>query len=172
MLGLLALIAVATTSLVAAAPAAAAEPYFEIRARRSNKCLDVAYMSTAHGANVLQAYCRGTYNQQWTRASKGVDANGYLPYELRPRHAPTMCLDVAHMSRLHGADVVQASCWGGANQQWRLVGTDSGFYKLVSRHSGLCLDVANGSIAHGADVVQARCWSPGFNQQWGWYGPF
>ena len=34
-------------------------------ARHSGKCLDVAHMSTAHTANVIQGTCWRGYNQQW-----------------------------------------------------------------------------------------------------------
>ncbi|KAB8182045.1 arabinogalactan endo-1,4-beta-galactosidase [Microbispora catharanthi] len=38
---------------------------FELIARHSGKCLDVQDASRAHGANVLQANCRGSSNQIW-----------------------------------------------------------------------------------------------------------
>ncbi len=154
------ILALLATTALAGADVAAAADYYEVRARHSNKCLDVAYASTSHGANVIQADCWGGRNQQWRLEYAGGDA-----YYLIARHSD-MCLDVAHASYLHGANVIQAYCWGGQNQRWKLVHTDSGFYRLVAKHSNMCLDVAHGSIAHGANVLQATCWYPGYNQQW------
>ncbi|MFJ6195058.1 RICIN domain-containing protein [Micromonospora sp. NPDC092111] len=88
--------------------------YYEIRAQHSNKCLDVANASTAHGASVVQGDCWGGTNQHWRFVNLG---NGF--YEIRARHSDR-CLDVANGSIAHGAYVVQGTCWGGTNQQWRL----------------------------------------------------
>ncbi len=54
-----------------------------------------------------------------------VPAIGRL-VEIRPSHVSNMCLDVAHLSIAHGADVIQARCWTGPNQQWRFVRVPSG----------------------------------------------
>ena len=175
-----------TLSVAALAPASAAAaprlygPY-EIHARHSGKCLDVANMSMAHGADVIQENCSGKSNQQWWLRA---NPNGHF-YEVVSVNSG-MCLDVANKSTAHAANVIQAKCWGGENQQWRLVAliTDGAVdgpenkipqgavnYRLKARHSGGCLDVAHGSIAHAADVIQARCWPPGYNQQWTLHWP-
>jgi hypothetical protein len=103
-----------------------------------------------------------------TMATAEAQAQQY--FKVVARHSG-MCLDVAHASAAHAADVVQGSCPGpgGYNQQWTLVGTGSGYYQYRPRHvGGMCLDVAHLSIAHGANVIQGTCWSPGPNQQWIW----
>jgi hypothetical protein len=130
-----------------------------IVARHSGKCLDVAWASTAHAANVLQGTCWGGTNQQWTARPVG---GGY--YEIVARHSGK-CLDVAWASTAHAADVIQGTCSGGTNQHWRFVPTDSGHYEIVAEHSGMCLDVAWADTGHGADVIQATCVG-GTNQQW------
>jgi hypothetical protein len=101
--------------------------YFQIKARHSNKCLDVAYANPAHGADVIQATCLGGKNQQWRFFE---EKNGYWQVvpggkpqvnqlvEIRPRHSDK-CLDVANLSIAHGADVLQGTCWHGPNQLWR-----------------------------------------------------
>ena len=166
----------ATAAAVAAPQAAQAEPtgYLQIQAAHSGKCLDVAYASYQHGANVVQAYCVNGRNQQWFLWR---DANDRRYFAIKARHSH-MCLDVAHMSTGHGADVVQGNCWGGHNQQWKFVKEDDIYnltawepfagprYRIVARHSQKCLDVAHASVAHGADVVQGTCWNPGYNQRW------
>ncbi|MGI5291026.1 RICIN domain-containing protein [Nonomuraea polychroma] len=100
---------------------------FEIRPRHAgNKCLDVANASRAHGADVIQGgRCTGGSNQAWffrgsTETSRGqvVPSIGRL-VQIRPSHARSMCLDVAHLSIAHGANVLQGRCWNGPNQLWR-----------------------------------------------------
>ncbi|MFF5010873.1 RICIN domain-containing protein [Streptomyces phaeochromogenes] len=95
-----------------------------------------------------------------------VDRGYFL---IKARHS-NMCLDVAHASQQHAAPVVQANCWGGHNQQWRLVPQGDGLrFKIQARHSSMCLDVAHASRKHAAPVVQANC-SGGSNQVW-WFAP-
>ncbi|MFF3320233.1 RICIN domain-containing protein [Streptomyces sp. NPDC003035] len=95
-----------------------------------------------------------------------VDRGFFL---IKARHS-NMCLDVAHASQEHAAPVVQARCWGGHNQQWRLVPQGDGRnFKIQARHSNMCLDVAHANRKHGAPVVQAHC-SGGSNQVW-WFAP-
>ncbi|MGW4959375.1 RICIN domain-containing protein [Nonomuraea sp. NPDC004186] len=86
-------------------------------------------------------------------------------YEVVAEHS-SRCLDVQDASRANKANVLQAYCVNGRNQQWALRRTDNGYFKLVARHSGMCLDVQDASRFHGADVLQANCWDPGYNQQW------
>jgi hypothetical protein len=101
------------------------------------------------------------------QASAGVSRSAGVPYyELRPLSNPNMCLDVAHASVVHGANVLQGTCWGGANQRWQLVDAGGGYVQLHPLSAPhMCLDVAWGSTAHGADVIQATC-SRGTNQHW------
>ena len=63
------------------------------------------------------------------------------------------------------ADVIQYSCHGGTNQQWRLIYAGGGYYALQVRHSGKCLDVRGASMQDAADVIQYSCHG-GTNQQW------
>lgn len=102
-----------------------------------------------------------------TMAAVPAQAQAAEYYQIRALHS-NRCLDVAHASAAHMANVLQATCVNGYNQQWEKVYTDSNYFKLRPRHvANKCLDVAHGSIGHMADVIQADCWSPGYNQQWG-----
>jgi pectate lyase len=94
--------------------------------------------------------------------AQAVDPNGY--YKLVNRFTGKV-LDVAARSTANGALVQQWSDNGGANQQWRLVATDSGYYTLINRNSGLAMEVANWSTASGAQIQQ---WAGngGAWQQW------
>ncbi|MEV0589612.1 RICIN domain-containing protein [Nonomuraea sp. NPDC050310] len=158
--------------VTAPASASSAGPvyWFQVVAQHSGKCLDVAYASTKHAANVVQGDCqpRGSgYNQQWRIVDSGSSGN-YI--RLIARHSG-MCLDVAYASTKHGGNVVQGECAGTAayNQMWRVeyVKTD-GTARFRARHSGKCLDVANARLEHAANVIQGSCGGPGAgnNQLW------
>ncbi|WP_214416394.1 RICIN domain-containing protein [Sphaerisporangium fuscum] len=118
------LLLAAATALVtplAASPAMADTPYYKYVAQHSGMCLDVQDASRAHGAYVLQANCWGGDNQLWRMQSvRGPKWRGTgFPFELIAKHSG-MCLDVQDASRAHGAHVLQATCWGGPNQIWRM----------------------------------------------------
>jgi hypothetical protein len=85
-------------------------------ARHSGKCLDVAGVSTADGANVHQWTCLfAQRNQEWRLVQKD---NGY--FTVVARHSGK-CLDVAGVSISEGANVHQWTCLPGQrNQEWRL----------------------------------------------------
>ena len=64
------------------------------------------------------------------------------------------------------ANIVQWSCHGGDNQQFRLIDAGGGYYNIKSKLSGKCLDVYAGSHDDGASIIQYTCHS-GDNQQFG-----
>jgi streptogrisin C len=74
------------------------------------------------------------------------------------------CLDVYGANGDVRAPVVQHPCNYGANQQFRLVPSDSGYYRLIASHSGQCLDVYGANNNSKAPVVQHPC-NGGLNQQ-------
>jgi hypothetical protein len=168
---LLAALALAAAAVLVAATPARAETFsvFELRPRHtappgqlSSMCLDVAHLSTAHIAPVIQGRCWGGPNQRWWFRNVGNDV-----WEIHPTHSDK-CLDVAHQSQTHGAPVIQGNCWSGPNQRWRQVG-GNGIFSFQPQHISagqpMCLDVAHNSGAHLARIVQARC-SGGLNQSW------
>ncbi|MFH8258146.1 RICIN domain-containing protein [Streptomyces roseolus] len=116
-------------------------------------------------ASISAAFVAGSIALTGTAAGAPSEPVNFTSfYEIRARHSD-MCLDVAHQSKAHAADVIQGRCWGGWNQQWRVVRLDSGHLEIRARHSDMCLDVAHQSKAHAANVIQGRCWG-GENQQW------
>jgi hypothetical protein len=133
--------------------------YANLVARHSGRCADVANVSTASNAEVIQYTCGGGANQQWELRDLG---NGWL--NIVARHSG-MCLDVANGSTADSAAVIQYSCGSGTNQQWQLQDSGGGYARIVARHSGRCLDVVNASTANGARLVQYAC-TGGTNQQW------
>ncbi|MFY1638218.1 RICIN domain-containing protein [Solwaraspora sp. WMMB335] len=54
---------------------------------------------------------------------------------------------------------------GSAWQQWQFRDAGSGYWHIVSRHSGKCLDVVSASTADGVILKQYPC-NGGTNQQW------
>lgn len=166
---------------VAAPTAPVGSGYYQIKAKHSGMCLDVANYSYAHGASIVQATCGGGHNQQWRLVPYGDGQK----FRIQARHSG-MCLDVAHGSRQHAARVVQATCNGGSNQVWwfvqppgraplvdgslGLVPQVGNSVGIVVDHTGMALDVAHASQRHGAPVVQAYPAGSngdlGLNQQW------
>ncbi|MEU0119984.1 RICIN domain-containing protein [Streptomyces bobili] len=53
-----------------------------------------------------------------------------------------------------GSGRVAALETGSANQEWRLVQKDSGYFSIEARHSGKCLSVNAQSTDNGAALVQ------------------
>jgi alpha-galactosidase len=76
-------------------------------------------------------------------------------------------LDVFNASTSDGANVVQWTANGQANQRWQFRDASGGHYAVVSVNSGRCLDVYGGTnaTADGTRVVQWAC-NGGTNQQW------
>ncbi|MDQ1304827.1 MAG: hypothetical protein QG671_655 [Actinomycetota bacterium] len=166
--GKLVVAAVATFSAtgIALAPSASASyTYYDVIARHSGRCLDVAEVSTATGANVYQWDCWGGQNQQWRFKNLG---NGY--YQVIVAHSGK-CLDVSGVGTGDGVNVQQWDCLSDQlNQQWRLSFFTSAngynWYKIVARHSGKCLDVTGENTGNGANVQQWTCLAGQLNQQW------
>ena len=94
-----------------------------------------------------------------------VSGVGGTPYmRLVARHSGK-CADVRDGSTADRTPVIQWSCNGGTNQQWRFQDIGGGYAQIVARHSNKCIDVSSGSTADGARLLQWPCGS-GTNQQW------
>lgn len=142
-------------------------PYVDkqVVVRHSGMCLNVAHASPYNGASVVQATCSGYNNERWTFRHVDTDWwTGYRFYQVVVKHSGK-CLDVKDGSKDHAAPVIQYSCNGGGNQQWRFVDLGNGYSFLIARHSDMCLNVAYASMQHAAPVVQAIC-SNGPNEHW------
>jgi glucose/arabinose dehydrogenase len=91
-------------------------------------------------------------------------------YRIRPTHVSnnTQCVDVSGASMASGADVIQWTCHGGANQRWQFTHLGGGIYEIKPTHVtglGMCLAVQNNGATAGTDVVQATC-SGATGQRW------
>jgi parallel beta-helix repeat protein len=76
-----------------------------------------------------------------------------------------LALLVQNASTNNGAAIVTGAPSGLGNDQWRLLPTDSGFFKITNQRSGLVLAVQSASTNAGAKVIQ---WTFGSakNDQW------
>jgi hypothetical protein len=147
--------------LVAAPPALAASPVLDnVVAGHSGRCLDVAGVSTADGAALVQWDCLGeaqTNQRFWLEplpCPPGTTCTQY--YKLRPRHTGK-CIEVQGAGTAAGAVLVQAPCRGNAHHQDVSLRAVPYGYNLVLRHSGQCVDVAGGWVGNGVAVGQWPC---------------
>ena len=87
--------------------------FFNLVSSLSGKCLDVAGVSQADGAQVQQFACGNLAdNQLWSLTE---NADGYLT--IKAKHS-NKCLDVAGVSQAEAAKIQQYTCNNGANQRW------------------------------------------------------
>lgn len=68
-------------------------------------------VATALHDQSIQAACSQRPNQRWRFIDHGNNV-----FEIRPAHTNGKCLDVAHNSTAHAADVIQATCSQQPNQ--------------------------------------------------------
>jgi pectate lyase C len=132
---------------------------YRIISRYSGKAVDVAYKSTANGANVLLWQYNATSNQHWDITDLG---NGY--YSILAAHSGK-AMDAYYNCYDSGCNVLQWEYWGAENQQWQITSTGDGYYYIVSRHTGMPIAVWNWDYSNGADVRQ-ESYSGNTNQQW------
>lgn len=158
---LLALLFVAAGSAFGQAP----DPnrFYQITARHSGKCLDVAGGNGAigNGVPVVQFTCHGGYNQQWKFTPVGA---GY--YKITARHS-LKALEVfgGVFATGNGLVVGQWDYVGNTNQMWYVGDLGSGIYQLITRHSNKSLDIRGASPENGA-TVQQYDYGSGNNQLW------
>lgn len=134
---------------------------YQISARHSGKCLDVAGWSSANGALITQWDCHGGENQQWTF----FDVDGAGTYSITAKNSGK-ALDVfgGIFSGANGVIVNQWDYNGSTNQMWKVNDLGNGFYSIIAKHSGKGLDVRGASTSNGAQVQQYDFrW--GYNQQ-------
>jgi hypothetical protein len=103
----------------------------------------------------------------WGRQATGDDRAFVLiptPYEIVSRNSGK-CLDVYGASPDAVAPVIQWTCHGGPNQQWRLEPAGGGAFHIIARHSGQALDVYGGLLDDFTPLIQYPLHG-GDNQVW------
>ncbi|GAA3334760.1 RICIN domain-containing protein [Curtobacterium citreum] len=95
-------------------------------------------------------------------ATPTVGGTGYVTIK---NQNSGLLADVNQASTADGAQVVQYTANGGANQQWQLQSVGGGLYNIINRNSGKYLDDYNASFGHGSNIIQ---WTGngGNNQLW------
>src|SRR4029450_9535461 len=94
---------------------------------QSNRCIDVAGVSTANGAQVQLWDCHGGTNQRWT-STAGRELRVY----------GNKCLDANNQGTANGTAVIIWDCNGQANQQWNVNANGT----VTGVQSGRCLDAS------------------------------
>ncbi len=134
---------------------------YVIRAKHSNKNIDVANISTANGANVHQWSPNGKDNQRWVIKDIG---SGF--FTIKAKHSNKF-MDIKDASNARGANL---QVWGNAvntqtHRQFKFIPRGGVYFSIQSRKSGKCLDVESRSTANGANIYQWDCNSTSDNQQ-------
>ncbi|MFC5218481.1 RICIN domain-containing protein [Streptomyces coerulescens] len=134
---------------------------YTLTAMHSDKVADVAELSSADGANVIQWPANTGANHRW----KLTDADNGA-FTLTAQHS-NKCLDVAGASTSDNALIHQWTCNTDANnQEWKFESTaTAGVYRIVSVNSNTCLDVPGASTADNVQLIQYACHTR-TNQQW------
>lgn len=90
--------------------------------------------------------------------------NSTTKYKLTNRYSGK-ALDVQYGSKDNGANVLQYTYQGNANQKWYLIPTGDGYYTIKNAYTEKVVDVSAKSKDNGGDVIQYQS-NGGTNQQW------
>ncbi|MBX3090932.1 MAG: RICIN domain-containing protein [Cryobacterium sp.] len=133
--------------------------WYQIVNQGTLNCLDVYGANSASGTGAIDYACKpgnatGDYNQEWkfTRSSGNY-------YDMTPRHAQAVRLDVAGSSTAALAAVdLETDNGSRVSQEWQLQKQAGSFYQIVNRNSGLCLQPNNTSVYNPeVEYAQAVC---------------
>jgi hypothetical protein len=132
------------------APAGGTQQGAMIVGAQSNRCFDVAGVSTTNGAQVQLWDCHGGGNQRWTHTA-GRELRVY----------GNKCLDAFGAGTSSGTAAIIWDCHGATNQQWNVNANGT----ITGVQSGLCLDANGTGTANGTRIQLWSC-NGGGNQQW------
>lgn len=135
---------------------------YQIQAVHSGKCIDVAWASTADGANIQQANCSGNAAQLFDVADMG---SGWFRFT---NVNSGKVLDVAGNSTAAGGNIQQWSNNGTGAQRFSVRDAGNGEFSIVGQNSGKCVDVAGALTSDGANIDQWWCASVA-NQRFRFY---
>lgn len=135
---------------------------YYIRNKQSGQYLDVYNLGTAPGTSIIQFPFNGGDNQMWqiTHQNNGL-------YTIRPKHAPSMYLQVSGGTNVDNSQVIQ----GAYNPQypyynwWRLIKNANGTYRLIPYISTILALDNNGSGANSANILIGDYYGYAY-QQW------
>lgn len=121
---------------------------FTLQNRHSGLYADIAGISTANGAKLIQWNYTGATNQQFEFVHLGGGV-----YRVTAKHSGRV-LDIADNSMANGAALQQWDNFNAANQQFIVKTTGDGFYKLYAKSSNKIVEVNNFSTTPGEKVQQ------------------
>jgi Ricin-type beta-trefoil lectin domain-like len=142
--------------------------FFQIRARHSDKCLDLdtgVGGGSGNGVPVQQWECLGSLqiNQLWQLINTGDG----VTYYIKSLHSGK-CLDVP--SSANGVRVQQWECLGQQNVRWHVDWVTGSYYRIrTALAPPRCLDVdiaVPDPFGNGTPVQLWDCLSDQHNQQW------
>jgi hypothetical protein len=95
----------------------------------------------------------------WTAGQPLINAT----YVFTTPASAVKCMQAA--SAASGAGIQQAAYAAGWGQQWEVAATGTGYYKIVTRATGLALTVPGGAATQGLQLTQTTFYG-GWNQLW------
>ncbi|MES2657415.1 MAG: LamG-like jellyroll fold domain-containing protein [Verrucomicrobiota bacterium] len=133
-----------------------------IRARHSQKVVNVAGNSTANGGNVDQFNANGSTSQQWTASYRG---GGYWRFT---NVGSGKVLETTGVSSAPLANIQQWEWLNNDGQQWRLVPSGGGLYFKIFNKAAMnqTMDVLDGSTADSANILQYHDLGGAVNQEY------
>jgi len=149
----------------AAANAASASTFNEIRNAGTNKCLDVRAEDGYYnvGARVQQYHCTGVQEQKW-RAIQINSIDGFSPTWEIVSQRSGLCLGRGAFA-VDGQQAIQMPCDGSRQVAWYVGNLQNGNYDLVNIYDSRVLDLSGGS---SADHAKVQLWTYNLSsaQQW------
>ena len=142
---------------------------------KMGSCLEVVNADPRDGTPLQTSVCQGKASQQWSVEDR-INAQpqplpqpvprpipqpypGNLSHSVKIIGLANKCLDVADGKATEEAKVIMYSCHGGANQSWRLEGSQ------IIGIGNKCLEINNANRGDGGNVVINNC-DNGDNQSW------
>lgn len=136
---------------------------YAVTSVHSGKCVDVAWASTADGANIAQVSCNNNDAQKFDVTDVG--GGWYKVINVNSRKA----MDVASASTANGANIQQWSDNGSGAQRFAIRRVSGDEFTMVNQTSGKCVDVAGWSTVDGGNIAQWDCHG-GANQRFKFNG--
>jgi triacylglycerol lipase len=132
--------------------------YYKIQNKKSGKYLDIYNQSTSDGAQIIQYSALTQWNQVFHLQYDEMDGHYIISNDFSVK-----CLDVKARSTADGAKIIQYLIKdpndNNYNQKFKIELVETGYYRIIAKHSGKVFDIQLGSTSNGADLIQ-----------WGWNG--
>ncbi|MBD0411212.1 RICIN domain-containing protein [Pseudoalteromonas distincta] len=132
----------------------------QIKAKHSQKCIDIKNGAMNNGSTYQQWNCNSNNENQAFELVELTNNEYAISSQLTG-----LCMQIANSSTSNGAGVEQWVCdHTKANQRFTLNNTGDGYFELRSSLSNKCIDIAGKLQTNGASVVQWQCYN-GDNQR-------